>query len=191
MTAKRKAEVFPTTLDLLLIALLERNKLNTIYDLQHKVGINPGAITHSLRRLTETGAVTRQPEGYRRRRAIGVTSVGQQILKLNWPQVLDEPVDDSHSLARLGWLVTIMSTRAGEARNLLEYQAARIERQEPSPAPAETDKEFPIRLYIWFLSEAKYHQAQAAAKALRQFARLAAALPAAGLQSEIRTGKGL
>ena len=67
-----------------LLAVVSRGGLNTLYDLQHHAGLQPGGVQPVLRQLERDGLLRRSEEGKRRRRAMVVTDKGEETLAAHW-----------------------------------------------------------------------------------------------------------
>jgi DNA-binding MarR family transcriptional regulator len=159
-----------------------RGGASSLYDLKTWLEINPGAISHAVERLTKRGALSREDEGYRRKRKLSVTEEGRRILREHWQSVLNERLDEGESLARAIWLIQVMGrTRAHQSgAPLLREKADKIEKsiRKTNPPRLSPDRQLDvIETYRWIKSVTENHRARAVTDSLREIADFVANLP--------------
>lgn len=109
---RRRERPFPNGIELFLLLMISR-RVDSLYEIRQKTGINPGAISHAIARLQKKEAITWAPEGYRRKRKLTVTQEGHKVLRNNWPNALEEAIDGPQVLARAA-LIALMKHAIGE-----------------------------------------------------------------------------
>ena len=184
MAARKKLDnPFPTSLELFLIGIIGASDgVSSLYDLKHRLDINPGAISHAVERLSSRGALVREDEGYRRKRKLSVTDAGHQILREHWATALKERMDDGDALARAIWVIQLMGRmRAPESgAQLLRKKADEIELSlyKISPPKLSPDRQLDvIETYRWIKTVKENHRGRADVATLREIADFVAALP--------------
>lgn len=176
---------FPSPMELFLLAFLNNEEFTSLYKLHKRAGINPGAVSHAVRRLASYGAIERKEEGYRRKRDLSVTSEGWAILEEHWADVLKEPTVDSNALTRAIWVIVALgrSRAPFSGAKLLSEAAERVEAppQDPRP-PSLSDEGYwgSLEAYQWIKDVVDRYQARAMTAALRKVAAVLADLPELG-----------
>jgi DNA-binding MarR family transcriptional regulator len=179
---RRRERPFPNGIELFLLLMISR-RVDSLYEIRQKTGINPGAISHAIARLQKKGAITWAPEGYRRKRKLTVTQEGHKVLRNNWPNALEEAIDGPQVLARAA-LIVLMKNGIGapaSGADLLRKKADAIERSVSDAEPPELNPRSSIAetsdIYLWIKGKAEFHHAKGIAAALRDIADVVAAIP--------------
>lgn len=146
-----------------MLAVVSRGGLHTLYELQHDVGLQPGGIQPTLRRLEDDGLLTRSEEGKRRRRVMKVSEKGERLLQSDWQDCLrDYP--DVESILRVA-TVTVLMKDFELAHHYLMGVADEHERKIGLQAPvAIAEQVKPLELYSCMrtLTDTRVRQAVAA-----------------------------
>jgi DNA-binding MarR family transcriptional regulator len=169
-----------STLELFLMAVVKQG-VDNFYKLQHRAGVNPGAVHKAVRGLEKKGLLERGIKGARGRQTLMLTDDGLYALRAHWLRALDEPFDGPDALARAVWLTyeqgclhpdKIMSWLTERARKLQD-QAEEL--KDMLPPPFDSDGYFAdsLEAYQWTKRKAHFHHFQGMAAALKEFAVVA------------------
>jgi DNA-binding MarR family transcriptional regulator len=182
MDMRKRERPFPTGLELFLLLVI-RDNVDSLFELQRQLGINPGAVSHAVGRLEKKGVLEREPERCRRKRKLTVTSLGHDILKTHWKEAFQKPFEDVPGLIRAVLIVVVMAgSRSPQlGAQMLRDKADKIER---SARDCKAPKLLPngyladrTELYSWIKQKAEFHQAKGMAAALREVAQDLATVP--------------
>jgi DNA-binding MarR family transcriptional regulator len=76
-------------LDIFVMAAVFRGGLNTLYAFQRAAGVEPGSISHIIRRLEKGGFLARSEGAKRGKRAMKLTEAGEKFLVEEWKKSMD------------------------------------------------------------------------------------------------------
>lgn len=113
-------------MEIFTLAAISRGGLQTLYELQQTVGLQPGGLLPVIRRLQDCGFLVRSAEAKRRRRTMKVTEAGEGFLTSTWETCL-ESHRDLESILR-GATVALFMEDPVTAFNYLHRMAAERER---------------------------------------------------------------
>src|SRR5689334_755681 len=95
-------------LEVFLLAILNTRTEVTVYSLKRDFGLNPGGLMHAFRALNQKGLVTRVGAPGRSR-AYRITPVGDETLRTQWKDVINDIYLDRDWAIRAVWLATAMN----------------------------------------------------------------------------------
>jgi DNA-binding MarR family transcriptional regulator len=106
-------------MDFFVLAMVSRGGLHSLYDLQQKVGLQPGGIHPVLKKLEQAGFLGRSKQERRRRRLMTVTQEGEHFLNEAWHECQDD-YGDVESVLRAATVGILMGDVPRTCRYLLE-----------------------------------------------------------------------
>jgi DNA-binding MarR family transcriptional regulator len=110
--------------------MISRGGLHSLYELQQKVGLQPGGIQPVLKRLEQEGFLERSEQQKRRRRLMTVTEKGKQFLGEEWHECQDD-YPDVESILRASTVGILMGDWERTHRYLLFFADQHEKNVEP------------------------------------------------------------
>lgn len=158
-----------SAMDFFVLAAISRGKLQSLYELQHGVGLQPGGIHPVLKRLEEDGLLERSEQQKRRRRLMTVTSKGEQFLDEKWQDCLRD-YQDVESILRAATVAILMGHR-NAAHDYLMGAADHHEQNVPESPTDPKIKRSSVELYAFMRWLWESRRRESAAAAFRDIAR--------------------
>lgn len=162
----------PTTLEMVILALVGKAGLVTIYSLRQEAGLSWGGIRPSLLRLEAWGLLSRAKPGARRRKDLLLTELGDKVLAEGWRDSLD-PRADLDTIMRGAWIATQFDPKVA-----VGFLSVAADERVRMLAGDPDQKEYgagPLGNYRWMHSFVRERQLRAEADVLHEFAEALAA----------------
>jgi len=148
-----------SAMDFFVLATISRGGLQSLYELQHGVELQPGGIHPVLKRLEEDGLLERSEQQKRRRRLMTVTNRGEQFLDEEWQDCLRAAT------------VAILMGHRNAAHDYLMGAADHYDQYHPeSLADPQRASLSPVELYSFMRREWECSRRRSAAAVLRVIA---------------------
>ena len=153
-----------------ILALVDREGLNSLYLFYKHAGLQPGGIRPALARLEKLKLVERAESARRQKRSISITAEGKDVLKTNWSSCLNDS-NDSESVLR-AVCVALLMEQPDEAR--CYAMAVRTRRlnvgreKELEAKQLHKVQEGPLSIYAWMRALTDARRREAEGEALEQ-----------------------
>lgn len=170
----------PAEVDIIVLTLLEKAGLQTVFDLFSRACLSPGSTAAALRRMQQQGLVKAGEPGKQRRVEFRSTDAGKEALAKKWDVFLQTDPADFDSAVRRAWLVESLGGSGGADQLRLAARSCDEKAAKKSSAASKLKSRVSdlADLYGWMKTFCDARRLQSEAGALRKLAQeLASELP--------------